>query len=1213
MSKRKKIYFWVGGSVGALLILLLVLILLLPRLINLEPLKEKISVDISRMVGGVVEFQKIDLSFFPRPHIVIHQASLSVPGKASGTLESLVFYPKILPLLMAKLHVARLQVKAPDFRIRLPDRPEKKGKTRETFSLEAVKEKVASSLAVATLKAPGLVVVVVNGRLDFLRKDKSAFQFQDIRARVGLPPGKLKVNLTCKSNLWDDISLNGWVNVDDFETSGSIDLTNFRPHILSPNLLSPNGLRVGESELNLNLKFKTEGLKVLQGKVQGSIPYLTLYRGNEKLVVKGKSLKGAFDTDKEKTTVSLTELNLDYPKLSVTGRLILDQGPPRVSLELEGRELDVHSTREAALALAGDIPVMREICDIVKGGKVPLITFNAGGSSMKDLGKLENITIKGNMLEGKILIPGSHLDLEDVNGEMVISKEILHAKNLEAQLGNSRADEGTLKLGLTGEKAPFHLDILLDADLAQLPPILKRLVADKSFAEQIDLIHDLKGHAKGRLVLGESIASIKTRLDVSQFNLAAKYQPIPYPLEIGRGKFFYDGDKIDVKNLSGKLGKSFFSGLSARLDWTKEPYLEVESGKSNIVLDEIYPWLSSFEGLREELKSIGTVKGSITLSALSLKGPLQKPNNWRFETAGEVKDLAVHTSLFSGPIRATQGKFKATPEKLSFTGLRTDFLDASINGDGTLDGYLKGSPEVDMSFEGEMRSKSIQWVSELIKLPSELVVRSPLSISQAHLTRDKGGKISFSGSLAVPDGPKVSMDIIQDSEQLTVKNLLIQDEESNATITLNRKKREFSLSFSGNLRRTTLDTFLVENQFLTGWVKGDFQARVLMDQPMASTAQGKLEGRDLMLPSAIKVPLKIDSYSLDAKKDNLKVESAVFTWVDSRITLKGNVKTSADGFLLDLDLFADNADWKDIRETFVRDSKETGVEKTENSFDLPVRGILRLKMGSFTYDRFTWSPLHANISFEPAGIKLSITEADLCGISTTGTLGIFPQEIQLDFKSVAKGQELAPALTCLVNESALATGKFDFDAKVTARGKSEELAKSLHGNLELTANEGRIYRFGLLAKILALLNVTEIFRGKAPDLKKEGFGYNSVTVKGDLENGKFVLKEAIVDGSSMEIACLGEIDLIDKRIDLKVLVAPLKTIDSVVKKIPLLSHILGGTLVSIPIKITGNLGDPKVTPLSPSAVGPGLLGILKRTVQLPVKMVEPLSPGDMQK
>ena len=144
------------------------------------------------------------------------------------------------------------------------------------------------------------------------------------------------------------------------------------------------------------------------------------------------------------------------------------------------------------------------------------------------------------------------------------------------------------------------------------------------------------------------------------------------------------------------------------------------------------------------------------------------------------------------------------------------------------------------------------------------------------------------------------------------------------------------------------------------------------------------------------------------------------------------------------------------------------------------------------------------------------------------------------------------------------------------------------------------------------MNFTEIFRGELPDLTKEGFAYNSITAKSDLENGKLLLREVLIDGSSMEIACSGDIDLIDKKLDLTVLVAPLKTVDRIVKKIPLIRDIIAGTLVSIPVKVRGDLANPKVTPLAPSAVGSGLLGIMKRTLKLPMKVIRPVLPEDKE-
>jgi hypothetical protein len=106
------------------------------------------------------------------------------------------------------------------------------------------------------------------------------------------------------------------------------------------------------------------------------------------------------------------------------------------------------------------------------------------------------------------------------------------------------------------------------------------------------------------------------------------------------------------------------------------------------------------------------------------------------------------------------------------------------------------------------------------------------------------------------------------------------------------------------------------------------------------------------------------------------------------------------------------------------------------------------------------------------------------------------------------------------------------------------------------------------------------------------------------------LNEMIIDGTSMNIVCQGDIDLVKKQMDVTALVAPLKTIDFFIKRTPLIKEIFGESLVSIPVGIKGHLENPRVTPLPPSKVGSGLLGIVKRTLQLPVKIIQPIPPGE---
>ncbi len=73
--------------------------------------------------------------------------------------------------------------------------------------------------------------------------------------------------------------------------------------------------------------------------------------------------------------------------------------------------------------------------------------------------------------------------------------------------------------------------------------------------------------------------------------------------------------------------------------------------------------------------------------------------------------------------------------------------------------------------------------------------------------------------------------------------------------------------------------------------------------------------------------------------------------------------------------------------------------------------------------------------------------------------------------------------------------------------------------------------------------------------------------------------------------------------------SPQKTADRVVKLIPGVRYILGGSLISYPVRVRGDLKNPRVSALSPSAVSSELFGIMKRTVGLPIKMMDPLRPG----
>jgi hypothetical protein len=370
-------------------------------------------------------------------------------------------------------------------------------------------------------------------------------------------------------------------------------------------------------------------------------------------------------------------------------------------------------------------------------------------------------------------------------------------------------------------------------------------------------------------------------------------------------------------------------------------------------------------------------------------------------------------------------------------------------------------------------------------------------------------------------------------------------------------------------------------------------------------AEGKLEVHGLSVPWQFEKPLKIDDIVVNASGNHISVAPGTFGWGDKHFALSGDVNFSAEKLLFTVDLSTESLDLDEVRKTL---TKEKEGKRTQDVSDPRVEGHIRFKTKSLTYERFTWAPFQAEISFIPDRVRVDVTKANLCGISTPGTVIVTSQGLSLNFQPVSKNQDLTSTILCLLAERVRMTGDFDLMGSIQGQGESEKLAQLLRGNVELGAQKGRIYRLNLLSKIFSFVNVTGIVAGRLPDFRDKGLAYDSVKVKVDLQNGKIVVKEGTLQGPTVGIASSGEIDPKAQKIDFTVLVAPFRTVDYVISKIPLVNHILGGTLISIPVKVTGDLEDPRVRPLSPSAVESDLLGIMERTLGLPFRLIHLFLP-----
>jgi hypothetical protein len=1240
MTKWKKICFWLTSILAGIIILMVSLHLFVIRGISLEPIKERLLEDLCRKAECQVDLGEFEIFLLPAPHITASQVRIFIPGRSSGTVKSLSIFPRILPLFNGRFELAKLQLTNPDLKIIIPDVTEGKhlaGVQSESGRNEAmdidisnqkllpghegtnpvidVHSQPSSSLSIGTPfqailaamveKAPGLHLHIEQGRIDVFFKTQSLIMLQELSADMVLPPNELHMKLECKSDHWEKFALDVSFDLMQSKGKGHIALDHFRSQIVGQYLPYQAPKPVDESPIHLHISFSSEGPGAFIANFRASSPSLALQKGNEKSVLKNANLNGTLQMAADTMQVRVARLDLEDPRLSLSGQFLSRQEPPEVSYHIECNDTDATSVRKVVLALVGESPEVQDIFQIIRGGRVPLLVFDAQGSSTEDLQKAQNLLVRGNLEAGEVFIEKINLMVNEAKGDVLIAHGILEAKNLQGRAGASTGRNGSLTVPLTKGNGPFHLDIEIDADLAQLPPVLSRVVDNQDFLRELALLRDVAGRANGRLILGETLSSILTRVEVNEWVMRGKYQRIPFPLELQAQSFFYQDSSVSVKSLQGRAGKSKWYDVSGSFDWSRGPVLELESStRGRICLDELFPWFMTFPNIREKRWDIDSLKGTFRIDTLAFEGLLSHPRDWRLLLNGRIEEVTSRSGKLKDTLYIKSGSIVATQQNLQAVNCDLTYLDASLVASGELIGNFKDFQSADLSFRGTMGLQAGEWLFDLIHLPVDLRARTPLSTPGMNLRWTKNDHTTILGTLRVDGGPEVSMDVDQGSQQLSINQLTIRDAESDASFTATIEEAEVGLGFKGNLATGTLDRLLTESRRFSGSVAGDLSAHLVLDRLANSTANGKLSIRDFLYIPAPGMPVRVENASLESKGATLEVHTATLRVMDTPFEVKGNVGIAEGHLRVDLDLLADGINWDELKAI-------SSLEKMKNAPDFglletQLRGEVRVNSGYFTLDHYTWKPLRAKLVFAQDGINTQVTEANLCTIPTPATTIPSSQGQLLITKLDARNLSLDPTLACLWDRKGLITGVFDLEGEISALVTKKDMSNTLEGKLDLLARNGRVYHSTVLTKIFDLLNVTEIYRGQLPDLTHEGCAYESIKAGATLKKGKLLLKQAVFDGLCAKMVGSGEVDLTTQKINITILVSPLKTVDSVVRNIPLVGSILGGSLVSIPVRVTGDLSNPTVIPLSPSAVGEGLVNYMKRVFQLPFKLMQPL-------
>jgi len=486
-------------------------------------------------------------------------------------------------------------------------------------------------------------------------------------------------------------------------------------------------------------------------------------------------------------------------------------------------------------------------------------------------------------------------------------------------------------------------------------------------------------------------------------------------------------------------------------------------------------------------------------------------------------------------------------------------------------------------------------------------MRTPIEIADAALRMRGLDDVSFKAGFSIAGGPVLGVEGRRVAKTLEIGKVSVKDSDSDASFGGKLADGNAAGWFKGRLSGKTLQHAFVDPAFAMGELRGDLAVKVDLARIAEATAQGHLEGSAISVQQGLPIPIEVEKLALEANDGKVVIKQADLSSGESRMALTGTIARSDSKFIVDAELRSDRI----VVPQFAAET-ETVDEQQTDAFDLskiPVEGRVAVKIQKIKRGSLEIDGLIASAKLADAKVDLGITNAAVCGISLSGAATGGTDDLRVTGTLRARDAPLAGSIACLTGEHIQASGQVDLDAQFAAQGALRSLQEQLGGTFSVTARDGNLQKAAPLQRVFELLNVTEAVRGEKLEMGSDGLPYRTMSVRGTREGKSLRFEEMMLDAPVVQIVAAGQIDTDTGKMSFDAMVAPLQTANYILEHLPLLNRIFGGSVLAVPVQISGTLKDPIVVPLGPGAVARRLTDIIGNVLKLPAEAITIITPG----
>jgi AsmA-like protein len=587
-------------------------------------------------------------------------------------------------------------------------------------------------------------------------------------------------------------------------------------------------------------------------------------------------------------------------------------------------------------------------------------------------------------------------------------------------------------------------------------------------------------------------------------------------------------------------------------------------------------------------------------------------SGWKVLVDIRKSDSSIAMEGVPGPVMLAGASVTVTRDTVRIERADVSMLDARALASVTI-GHGKRLRIEGAVSEGSVGDNFLAWAWKTAGVPPQLALKTPIRVAVQRAAWSPKQPLDLAATAAFDAGPSVGAELAWTPKSLDIRRATIKDSRSDAALALHVEKGLLEGRFSGSLQSTSIGAALKSASVPSGGGSGDLRFRVDLKHPERFSAAGELKGESIDLSWLLDRPVTIERVDLDADGAKLNIRQASVNWAGQRFVLSGDLTRAPDGApVIDaqlespgvvVDALLPKPGAKQAVATEEKTKPRAADEALWTLWPLPVRGRIALRSEFIQYGERKAAPVVAALVLEEQKASLELQQVRLCGVSLPLTVEGTPRGLAIAAHIAAQKQQLEQTARCLTEQGLLITGEFDLRADLRTRGRLRELLPNLEGTVSAESRNGRVMKFALLGNILSMKGVADMLKEGESKVDSKGFPYRSFSAKGRFTGGRFIIDESAFNSSAVGLAATGWISLKDYESKLSVLVAPFARVDRLARSVPIIGYITGGVLTSIPVGVSGDIRDPRVVPLGPSAVTSELVGIFERAIKLPGKLV----------